>query len=489
MIVYTWLISGFFVAFVCVHSVLIVLAGFELHRYSAREITPAVRRTLRSPLAPAISVLVPAYNEASGIADTVRSLLALDYPKLEVVVVNDGSTDATLKHLTEVFELQPTRRPTPPYLPHQPVLGVYAPRSRLSLLVIDKENGGKADSLNAGINFSSYPLVCSVDADSILEQDALAKTALPFIEDPVRTVATGGMVRIANGCRIERGRVTDAHLPRSRLAMFQVVEYLRAFFATRTGWSAINSLLIVSGAFGLFSRDIVIAAGGYLTGTVAEDVELVVRLHKTCRDARRPYRIVYVADPVCWTEAPESTRYLRRQRRRWQQGCLETLLAHWRMMLNPRYRTAGLLALPSMLVFDVLGPVIELSGYGVAIAFLLLGVISLTVFLLLMALAVGYGLVLTLGAAALEDATANRHPAWSDLRRIMLYVVGENLGYRQLLHVWRIEAFWQLIRGGEWGAMERKGPSVLPGAPDHHRRRSHRHTGHSGTGAPPKPAA
>lgn len=459
MTVYSWALVGFFLAYVALYSALLLLSAVELRRYTARASSSALRRMLRSPLAPPISVIVPAHNEEAGIADSIRSLLALEYPQLEVIVVNDGSTDGTLQCLIEVFGLRPVRRPTPPYLPHEPVHGVYAPRSRLRLLVLDKSNGGKADALNAGINFADYPLICSVDADSILEQDALAKTALPFIEDPAGTVAVGGMVRIANGCTIERGRVIDAHLPHSRLAMFQVIDYLRALFGTRTGWSAINGLLIISGAFGLFRRDAVIAAGGYRTDTVGEDMELVLRLHRTCRDSGRRCRIRYVVHPVCWTEAPEKVRYLRRQRRRWHRGCVESLAYHWRMMLNPRYRAVGLLALPAMLLFELLGPAVEMSGYVVTVVGWVLGIIRVDTFLLLLALAVLYGLVLTLGAAALEDATTNRYPAWSDLRRILLYAVAESLGYRQLLHLWRLEGFWQVIRKTEWGTMERKGLS------------------------------
>ena len=459
MIIYTWFICGFFVAYLVVNSMLMVLAAVELRRYMARSNFSAMRRTLRSPFAPPIALLVPAYNEEAGIADSVRSLLALDYPRHEVVVINDGSADGTMERLTEVFDLRPVRRPTPPFLAHRRVRGVYAPASQLRLLVIDKDNGGKADSLNAGINFTTCPLVCSVDADSILEHDALAKAAMPFIEDPERTVATGGMVRIANGCRVEHGRVSDAGLPRSRFAMFQVIEYMRAFFGTRTGWSALNALLIVSGAFGIFKRDAVIAAGGYRTDTVGEDMELIVRLHRTCRDARRPYRIVYVADPVCWTEAPESARILRRQRRQWQRGSLETLLFHRRMLLNPRYRSVGMISLPSLLLFEVIGPILELSGFVVVLVGLLLGLIAPAVFVLFLALALLYGLILTLEAAVLEEATFNPHPAWSSLWRILLYTVGESFGYRQLGHLWRTEGLWQLVRKSDWGVMERKGLS------------------------------
>lgn len=459
MIVYVWMVCLFFVAFILLNGTLLVLAAIELHRYRTKSHSSALRRTLRSPLAPGIAVLVPACNEASGIADSVRSLLALEYPKIDVVVVNDGSSDETLQRLIEVFDLRQVFRPTPPYLAHKPVRGIYAPRSRLPLLVVDKENGGKADSLNAGINFCDSPLVCSVDADSILEQDALAKAVIPFVEQPERTVATGGMVRIANGCRIETGRVISAGLPRSPLAMFQVIEYLRAFFGTRTGWSALNALLIVSGAFGLFRRDAVIAAGGYRTDTVGEDMELVVRLHRSSLLARTDYRIVYVPDPVCWTEAPESARTLRRQRSRWQRGSVETLFFHRRMLLNPRYRSVGMIALPALLVFEVLGPVIEMSGYLVTLAGLLIGALAPQILLLFLALAILYGLVLTLGAVVLEDATMHRHPGWSGLRRILLYAVAENFGYRQLGHLWRIEGIWQVVRKSEWGAMERKGLS------------------------------
>jgi cellulose synthase/poly-beta-1,6-N-acetylglucosamine synthase-like glycosyltransferase len=459
---YVWFISAFFVAFVAVHSFVLVMAAVELHRYTGGVNASHLRRMLRSPLAPRISILVPAYNEAKGIVDSVRSLVAADYPQLEVIVINDGSTDDTVQRLIEGFGLRKVLRPMPPHLSCKPVHAVYAPRSQLRLLLVDKENGGKADSLNAGINFASYPLFCSVDADSILKQDALAKTALPFVEDPYRTVAAGGLVRVVNGCRIERGRVAQARLPRPGLAMFQVVEYARAFFGARTGWSALNGLLIISGAFGLFKRATVIAAGGYRTDTVGEDGERVTRLHRTCRDARRPYRIVYIADPVCWTEVPETARFLRRQRRRWYRGCVEMLLIHRRMIMNPRYRAAGLLSLPATLLFEVLGPVIELAGYVITIVAVILGTLATGTFLLFLALAVLYGLILTLGAIAIEEAGANEFPGWDDLRRVLAYAVAENFGYRQLQHVWRLEGIWQLVRKAEWGAMERKGFTPPP---------------------------
>jgi cellulose synthase/poly-beta-1,6-N-acetylglucosamine synthase-like glycosyltransferase len=465
MTVYVVFVLGYFLAFAAVHAVLLALAVADVRRYRGRHLHSSLRRTVRSPLAPPISIIAPAYNESAGIVDSIRSLLALEYPTYEVVVVNDGSTDATVATLVETFNLKKVERPTPPFLDHKPVRAVYEPRARLNLLVIDKENGGKADSLNAGINFSSYPLFCAIDADSMLDQDALVKTVMPFIDDPDRTVASGGIVRIANGSRIERGRMIEPALPRRAIPMFQIVEYLRAFFGARPGWSAINGLLIISGAFGLFRKDAVIEAGGYRTDTVGEDIELVLRLHGALRRLKRPYRIVYVPDPVCWTEAPETAKVLRRQRRRWHQGSCETLLRHWRMIGNPRYRAVGLLALPVLLLFEVLGPIVELSGYVVAIVATANGSLSLPTFAIFLAVAVLYGLLLSVGSIALEDASLiwldnvrlTRQPRWRPLARILFYALLDNAGYRQLVLLWRVEGFWQLLRGGGWGTMERRG--------------------------------
>jgi cellulose synthase/poly-beta-1,6-N-acetylglucosamine synthase-like glycosyltransferase len=455
-IVITFLFA-YFVVFSAFHAWLLLMAGLDLRRHTRNVVIANLRRTVRSPLAPPISILVPAYNEEAGIIESVSSLLALDYPNFEIVVVSDGSSDQTVAQLIEGFDLVEVDRPTPPFLEHEAVTGVYVPKGRLNLIVIDKGNGGKADALNAGINFSKFPLVCAIDADSILEQDALVKTAMPFIEDPERTMVSGGLIRVANGCRIESGRMVEPKLPRTSLPMFQVVEYLRAFFGARTGWSAVNGLLIVSGAFGLFRKDAVIAAGGYSTETVGEDMELVVKIHRTMREQDRPYRVVYIPDPVCWTETPESMRILRKQRRRWHRGSVEALLMHRRMFLNPRYGVAGMVAMPAVLLFEILGPVIELLGYAFAIFAFATGGIDLTIFLLFLSVSVLYGLILSFGAIALEDASFGRHPGWDQLGKIMLYAVLENFGYRQISHVWKMEGIWDVIHGGEWGAMERKG--------------------------------
>ena len=411
-----------------------------------------------SPLSPGISVIVPAYNEQAGIVEAVSSFRRLRYPRLEVIVVSDGSTDATLKRLQEAFELVPVRLAMRATLPHAPVRQAYVSRLDSAVVVIDKENGGKADAQNAGASVARHPFLCVVDADAVLEEEALLQVAQPILDDPVEVVGVGGIVRIANGCRIEAGQVVEVALPRSRLAVLQVVEYFRAFLVGRVAWSRARSLLIISGAFGLFRRDVVEAVGGWWTDTVGEDAELVIRIHEHLRARGERYRIDFVPDPVAWTEAPETFSGLARQRRRWQRGLAESLGRHRRMIGNPRYGLIGLFAMPYFVVFELLGPIIDVLGYialPLAVAFQLLSVGFLVAFL---ALAVGLGVFLSFAALALEEFSFRRHPRGREVARLLAYAVFENLGYRQLTSVWRIAGLVDLARGrSEWGVMTRRG--------------------------------
>ena len=273
---------------------------------------------------PPISLLVPAYNEEATIRTSIRSMLQLEYPDFELVVINDGSPDRTMDVLVREFGLVPYPGAVRIALPHASVRGIYRSTRHPNLRVIDKDNGGKADALNAGINLARHGLFCAVDADSILQRDSLLRLVRPFLDDG-RTVAAGGTVRIANGSRVRGGYLEQAGIPRNWLARFQIVEYLRAFLFGRLGWTSMNAVLIISGAFGLFDRRRVVDAGGYRHDTIGEDMELVVRLHRYHRERSIPYRITYVPDPVCWTEAPEDIGTLGRQRSRWQRGLSESL--------------------------------------------------------------------------------------------------------------------------------------------------------------------
>ena len=368
-------ILGYFLALNTLYLLFCVVAYVRLRQHRRRWTARDLEAVMRSSATPAISIVAPAHNEEATLADSVQSLLLLNYPQFEVIVVSDGSTDDTLAVAAREFEL--ARAPVSYDQPirTQPVRGIYRSLAHPELVMIDKENGGKADAINAGINAARYPLVCVIDADSLLEEQSLTRAVLPFIEDP-DTIAAGGIVRIANGCRVERGRVTEVRLPRSHLAMFQAVEYLRAFLAGRVAQSAVNGLLIISGAFGLFKRDAVVEVGGFRPDTIGEDMELVTRLHRVYRERGQRFRIVFQPEPTCWTEAPESLRMLARQRNRWQRGTLQVLGYHTRMLFNPRYGVIGLLAMPYYLVFEALGPIIELTGYVVTALALVFGLLD-----------------------------------------------------------------------------------------------------------------
>lgn len=408
--------------------------------------------------APPITLMAPAYNEALTIVESIRSLLALQYPNFEVVVVNDGSKDETLQVLIDAFELTPTHRHHHLAAPCAPIRGLYSGAKQPRLLVIDKENGGKADALNAALNLSRAPIVCSMDADSLLEPDALLRAVRPFVDDPERTIAVGGTIRIANGCKIAFGRVIAVGAPRNLLALLQTVEYLRAFLMARLAWSRIGALTIISGAFGLFRRQAVLDVGGYSHGTVGEDMELVVKLHKHYRRLGKPYRIAFTPEPVCWTEAPESWAVLARQRARWHRGALETFFRHCDMILNPRYGRIGVIGFGHILLVDVLGPFIEVFGYLLVPAFWLLGLLSAEYLWAMLAVTVGFGVVISVGALALEEVELRRFPDAKSLMILMGAAVLENFGYRQINNFWRLRGAWQFLTKAQgWGNMTRKG--------------------------------
>lgn len=449
-------ILAYFLALNGFYLVLYAISFREISDYARREVFSGFTELVASQYAPPISLIVPAYGEEATIAASVRSFLALRYPSFEIVVVNDGSKDRTLEVLREEFDLVESDQPVRMELQTQPLRGIYASPSE-DLVVVDKENGGKSDALNAGICVAGYPLVCCIDADIILEEDALLRVARPMIESS-EVAAVGGIVRIANGCVVDSGRVVEVKTSKKPLPNFQVVEYLRAFLAGRTGWSVLNALLIISGAFGLFRKQDIIAVGGYAHDTVGEDMEIVTRIHHTLRKANRKYRVAFIPDPVAWTEAPETLRVLRRQRDRWHRGLLDTLVRHRRMFMNPRYGTVGTMAMPYFVFFEALGPVIELTGYLALVLGLAFGILNIEFAIAFFIVALGLGVILSVAAVLMEELRLRRYPRWIDLAKLTFYGVAENFGYRQLNTLWRVLAIISFLRGNQsWGSMERRG--------------------------------
>lgn len=429
-----------------------VMLARQRRRWTPREVSGV----MQSPATPQISIVLPAFNEEKTVVPSVRSLLALNYPAFEVVVVNDGSKDGTLAVLQREYGLVQAPVTHTQRVATQPVTAVYRSPIAADIVVLDKVNGGsKADAVNAGLNAARYPLVCVLDADSLLDNDALVRAVLPFIED-ARTIAVGGTVRVANGCLVDSGRVTEARLPRNWLARFQVVEYLRGFLAGRVAQSALNSLLIISGGFGVFRRDVLLEVGGFEADSIGEDMELVTRLHRHCRDQRKPYRIAFLPDPVCWTEVPETATSLAAQRNRWQRGTLDVLQRHAVMFGNPKYGALGIFAVPYYAVFEAFGPIVECLGYIVTLVGACFGLINWPIAKLMFLSAVVYGVLISVGAVLLEDVFFRRYRRLGDLLWLLAVGVLENFGYRQLTTWWRVRGWVDYLR-------KKKGwPNSLP---------------------------
>jgi cellulose synthase/poly-beta-1,6-N-acetylglucosamine synthase-like glycosyltransferase len=450
----------YFVILNCFYLLLTGLAWIDLRKKIWRRRYLALDEVFASPLTPGISVIVPAFNEEVVIVESVRSLLALRYPRHEVLVVNDGSKDGTVATLVEAFDMVPVRQALRDGIPTAEIRNAYASARHPGLLVLDKENAGRSDAINAGVNSASYPYVCMIDADSLLEPDALLRIAKPLLDHPGSVVAAGGTIRVANGCRIENGQVLSVKLPPSRLATIQTLEYIRAFLVARVGWGRIHALGLISGAFGIFDRALLQTLGGLWTDTVGEDLELTVRMHRYLRDRREPYRVVFVDDAVCWTEVPESLTTLGRQRRRWQRGLWDAMWRHRAMIGNPRYGVVGIVTMIYFAVFEFLSPIFALLGLAVTVGLWIGGVVGTAYVVSVLAVSLLLGMVLTTAALVLEEVTYRTYGRRRDVLRLLAYTLLENIGYRQLHHGWRLLGFVDIVRRkSEWGVQERLGLS------------------------------
>lgn len=448
----------FYSALILGHYLLLAAVAFleareTLHRQSLSD-----RLSLfEGDLAPPVSVLVPAYNEEATIVENVRSLMQLQYPSFEIIVVNDGSTDRTLGRLTEAFGLRRSYRTLRARVPRERVRGAYSSPDYPLLTVLDLVNGGKATGLNIALAFSRHPLFCAIDADSVLERETLLRLALPFYHDRTRLV-TGGVVRPANGSVIRGGTVVSTRFPSGHLARFQCVEYLRGMLAGRMGWSYFDSLFIVSGALGLFSREGVLAVGGYRTDTLGEDMELVMRLQRWAGRAGRHRAAEFVGPAVAWTEVPESLGALSRQRARWHQGLAESLWLNRDMLFRERFSMAQGLAYLSQILFELLGPVVELFGYVIFLGLVFTGQPDTTFAVLYLGIFVAGGTIASLLGIALETIVCPRYRRTRDFLGLVLYALLENFGYRQLTAAWRVMGLWRaLTRHRQWGSAARRG--------------------------------
>ena len=450
VLVYFLVVNGWYM-------LLLVSSLLEMRRHMLLIADEARHLLLSSTLTPTISILAPAYNEEATIEASLRALLALQYPSLEVIVISDGSKDRTVQVLIDRFDLVPVKTIYEQRIKTKLVHSLYRSSTYPALVVVDKENGGKADALNVGLSFATGELVCAMDADTLIEADGLQRMVRPFLY-ATDVVATGGTIRVVNGSEVKFGRVVKTRVPTNALAGMQVVEYLRAFLFGRLGWNRLGGNIIISGAFGLFRRESVLVAGGYLHDTVGEDMELVLRLKRLSYERGGPGKIAFVPDPVAWTEVPESLKVLGRQRDRWHRGLADVLWRHRRMMLNPRYGATGLVVFPYYAFVELLAPVIEAAGLISLALGLIFRIVDWNFAALFYLTAYGLGTALTAFTLILEDLSFHRYETFRDRTLLFWWALMENLGYRQLTVYWRLRGLWKFLLGRkDWGAMERRG--------------------------------
>ncbi len=443
------------------YLMLTIFSAISLRKYLRKNSYVDYNSIVSSPLAPSLSVIAPAFNESHTIIDNIRTLLSLYYNNYEVVVVNDGSTDDSLEKIIEHYQLEKVNYYFDYRLPCKRIRGVYKSENRSfkKLTVIDKANGGKADSLNAGLNVCRNDLVVSIDADSIMEPDALLKMAKPFMEaKEKKVIGAGGVIRIANSCEISGGHINKVNLPKQFLPRAQVMEYTRAFLMGRMAWSELDGLLLISGALGMFDREIVIQAGGYLTNTVGEDMEMVVRIRRYMVDNKLDYDVVYIPDPLCWTEVPSSLRVLARQRSRWTRGTMETLWTHRKLLFNRKYGKLGMLGYPYWLLFEYLAPIVEFLGILWFIFLAINGRLNWPFFLLLTGFVYFFAVSLSVWAVLFEEITFHKYERRRDVLRLIGTAFLEPVFYHPLVMLMSIKGnIDKLFKRNSWGKMERKG--------------------------------
>jgi cellulose synthase/poly-beta-1,6-N-acetylglucosamine synthase-like glycosyltransferase len=441
-----------------VYGLLLVISVFVVLRQQKRIKYGSYQETIHLSTAPPVSILISAYNEENTVANTLKALLHIKYPLYELIAINDGSSDATLEKLIEAFSLKRIDLIYRDTLKTAAVRGFYANPEYPNLTVIDKAHSGKGDSLNAGINVSRSPYFCTIDADSILDEEAIMRLMRPIVENPDLVKAAGGIVRLANGSTVTDGRVVKLKLPKDTLSRMQIVEYIRSFLFCCTAWGAMNCLSIISGTFAMFHKKTTIDIGGFSLDTVTEDLDLVMRFHRHFLEKKERYRLMFIPDPICWTEGPLTLKMLARQRRRWHLGLAQSMAKHIKMLFNPFYGRYGLFGYPFQFFIEMLGPLVEIAGYVVVTACFIYGIVGLEFYILFLTMSVFLSVILSVGAILLEEFTFRRYKKISELLTLMLFGVLENFGYRQINAFWRLQALFKFVfRSKNWELVEKSG--------------------------------
>jgi cellulose synthase/poly-beta-1,6-N-acetylglucosamine synthase-like glycosyltransferase len=456
----SWLFLFYGIIISLGYSFAAIFSFLEIRDYKRKHNFQAEFTLLQSSSLPSISVLAPAYNEEANVVENVRSLLTLNYPSYEIVIINDGSKDGTLQQLIQTFDLEEKDFKYYQFISTQKVRAVYKSRNKAykNLKIIDKENGGKADALNTGINLCDHEITCCIDVDCILESDALMKLVKPFLNNTKKVIASGGIIRVANSCIIEDGRIIDVKLPDTFLARAQIIEYFRAFLMGRMAWSRLDGLLLISGAFGMFDKETVIKVGGYNPDTVGEDMELLVRMRRKMREEKISYNVGFVPDPLCWTEVPQKWHILHRQRNRWTRGTAETLWIHRKMLFNPKYKVLGMLSTPYWFFFEWLAPLIEFIGILYVIYLLIFSTLNPLVYLIFFAVVYSFAILFSITALFFEEFSFQQYKKPKYIIKLIGAILIEPLVYHPFIMWASVKGNWDLYKGKKnWGTMQRTG--------------------------------
>jgi cellulose synthase/poly-beta-1,6-N-acetylglucosamine synthase-like glycosyltransferase len=445
----------FFVLYFVATGTLLAMSVREISWYSRGQ-GPSRARSGRIGHRPSVTVVTPAHNEETLIVQSANTFLASDYAPLEVLVVDDGSTDETFARLEEAFDLVPLPLRGRTVLPTAPIRSVSISRTDPRLRVVRKDNGGKSDAVNAGLSIARGELVVIVDADSTLEPQAIARAVIPFEVHPDHCMAVGGGIRVANGSKIIDGRLVSTGISNRGVGATQVLEYMRGFSATRIAWSELNGLLIISGAFGMFQRDVLVALGGYSKTTLGEDMEITMRIHHVLRPHLKDARVDFAPDAVCWTEAPSTLTGLRTQRIRWHTGLLDNLRMHKGMFARPRFGAAGTFAMPYLVLFEALEPLVEVVGFAIVITLVILDAVDWTYLVAFFLIATLSGEAMSAIALLVEEIGFRRYRAL-DVLRLTAWGLVESIWFRPPMAWWRLKAtlFALIGRRPGWGTIPR----------------------------------
>ncbi len=437
---------GYFLVLNCLYLAITVAALFDLRRQQSRQQYVDLDHLSSSAATLPVSIVMPAYNEELILRDAVTAILASEYPEFEIIVVNDGSTDATLEVAIRTFQLEPRDVFHPSPVQSAPVRGVYRSRLHPNLWVVDKQNGGWADALNAGLNLARYPLVAHMDCDCVAEPDALMRSMRPINFEADEVVIVGAHLRIANGLELKDGKITDGQLPPRLVERFQLVEYLSSYVLNRLGWGRINAMPVVSGAWGIWPKRVLVDLGGFSTTETHGDIEATIHAHAELRGAGVPYRILNVPDAVVWTQVPSTWHDLLVQRKRWQRVVYEVLWKYRQLIFNPRYGYFGMIGMPYLVVFEGLGPFIETFSYVLVAVLAVLGLLSLKGVLLFLCFSFGLT-ALTRILSLLADVVYFKTYSPGDLLVLTTLAFAEPLIFHMAQLPHRIVAFFEFLRG------------------------------------------